>query len=82
MRAQKTSRQFAQCFAQLPNPPPYLTYPPLALSSATFHSRLKTEILKLSHPDSTNAPRHVRRHHRLQPYYSSTLSPRLDLSGF
>src|SRR6218665_1723535 len=53
-------------FAQPPNPPPNLTYPPLALSSATFHSRLKTELFKLSYPDSTPAPRHVR-HHRLQP---------------
>src|SRR6218665_4021799 len=49
-----------------PNPPPNLTYPSLALSSTTFHSRLKTELFKLSYPDSTPAPRHVRRHHRLQ----------------
>src|SRR6218665_413655 len=49
------------------NPPPNLTYPLLALSSATFHSRLKTELFKLSNPVSTPAPRHVRHHHRLQP---------------
>src|SRR6218665_496747 len=53
-------------FAHPPNPPPNLTYPPLALSSATFHSRLKTELFKLSYPDSPPAPRYVRRHHRLQ----------------
>src|SRR6218665_3900737 len=56
--------------AHPPNPPPNLTYPPLALSSAgpaTFHSRLKTELFKLSYPDSTPGPRHVRHHHRLQP---------------
>src|SRR6218665_448381 len=49
-----------------PNPPPNLTYPSLALSSTTFHSRLKTGLFKLSYPDSTPAPRHVRRHHWLQ----------------
>src|SRR6218665_1035382 len=32
------------------------TYPPLALSSATFHSRLKTELFKISYPGSTPAP--------------------------
>src|SRR6218665_1809380 len=40
------------------------TYPPLALSSATFGSRLKIEFSKLSYPESS---RHVRHHHRLQP---------------
>src|SRR6218665_614681 len=44
---------------------------PLALSSATFHSRLETELLKLSYPDSTSAPRHVRHHYRLQPYIAA-----------
>src|SRR6218665_170383 len=39
---------------------------PLALSSATFHSRLKTEFFKLSYPDSTPEPPNVRHHHRLQ----------------
>src|SRR6218665_3621910 len=49
---------------------------PLALSSATFHSRLETELFNLSYPDSTSAPRHVRNHHRLQPQRRSpTLSP-------
>src|SRR6218665_2286112 len=37
-------------------------------SSATFHLRLKTELFKLSYPDSTHAPSHVRNHHRLSPY--------------
>jgi len=37
-----------------------VTYLPLALSSATFHSRLKTELFKISYPDSTSAPPHVR----------------------
>src|SRR6218665_668669 len=36
----KDLRHFAHC----PNPALNLTYPPLALSSATFHSRLKTEL--------------------------------------
>src|SRR6218665_3520296 len=40
---------------------------PITLPSATFHSRLETELFKLSYPDSTPAPRHVRHHHRLQP---------------
>src|SRR6218665_3584477 len=31
----------------------YFIYPPLALSSATFHSRLKTELFKISYPSST-----------------------------
>src|SRR6218665_774196 len=31
-------------FADPPNPPSNLTDPPLALASATFHSRLKTEL--------------------------------------
>ena len=54
------------CYQDPPNPPPNLTNPPLAISSANFHSRLKTELLKLSYPDSAPAPRHVRHHHRLQ----------------
>src|SRR6218665_1919770 len=58
-------------------PPPNLTYPPLALSSATFYSQLKIELVKVSYPDSTPVPPHVRRHHR-----SPTLSPQLDLAGF
>jgi len=54
-------------FAHPPHPPPNLTYPPFALSPATFHSRLKTELFKMSYPDSTPASRRVRHHHRLQP---------------
>ena len=54
-------------FAHPPNPSPNLAYPPLALSSITFHSRLKTELFKRFHPDFTPAPRHVRHHNRLQP---------------
>src|SRR6218665_3150573 len=46
-------------FAHPPNRAPNFTYPPLALSSATFHSRLKTELFKISYPGSTPAPRHV-----------------------
>ena len=42
------------------------TYPPLALSSATFQSQLKTEIFKLSYPNSTPAPTHARHHHWLK----------------
>src|SRR6218665_3318324 len=51
-------------FAHLPNQPPNLPYPPLALYSATFHSRLKTEVFKLPYPDSTPTPRHVPQHHQ------------------
>src|SRR6218665_1199824 len=54
-------------FANPPNPPLNFTYPPLALSSATFHSRLKTELFKISYPGSTPAPRHICHHHLLQP---------------
>ncbi|PGH37857.1 MAG: hypothetical protein CRN43_18665, partial [Candidatus Nephrothrix sp. EaCA] len=54
-------------FANPPNPPLNFIYPPLALSSATFHSRLKTELFKISYPGSTPSPSHVRHHHRLQP---------------
>src|SRR6218665_1292690 len=54
-------------FAHPPNPPLNFTYPPLALSSATIHSRLKTELFKISYPGSTPSPSHVRHHHRLQP---------------
>ena len=35
------------------NSPINFTYPPLALSSAIFHSWLTTELFKLSYPDST-----------------------------
>src|SRR6218665_1395120 len=55
-------------FAHPPNRALNFTYPPLALSSATFHSRLKTELFKIFYPGSTSAPRHVRHHHLLQPY--------------
>src|SRR6218665_188658 len=34
-------------FAHPPNPPLNFTYPPLALSFPTFHSRLKTELFKI-----------------------------------
>src|SRR6218665_2948770 len=54
-------------FEHPPNPPLNFTYPPLALSSARFHSRLKTELFKISYPGSTPSPSHVRHHHRLQP---------------
>jgi len=56
-------------FAHPPNPPLNFTYPLLAIFSATFHSRLKTELFKISYPGSTPAPPHVhvRHHHRLQP---------------
>src|SRR6218665_1684820 len=64
-----------------PNPPLNFIYPRLALSSATFHSRLKTELFKISYPDSTPATPHVHPHHPLHPY-NPTLSPRLDLPGF
>src|SRR6218665_2719380 len=56
-------------FAHPPNRALNFTYPPLALSSATFHSRLKTELFKISYPGSTPAPRHVRHHHLLKPYH-------------
>src|SRR6218665_3384116 len=46
-------------FAHSPNRSLNFTYPPLALSSATFHSQLKTELFKISYPGSTPAPRHV-----------------------
>src|SRR6218665_3031188 len=54
-------------FAHPPNRALNFTYPPLALSSATFHSRLKTELFKISYPGSTPEPRHVRHHLLLQP---------------
>src|SRR6218665_2168245 len=62
-----------------PNPPPNLTYPSLALSSTTFHSRLKTELFKLSYPDST--PAHDTSAATTGYNCSPTLSPRLDLPG-
>src|SRR6218665_2899762 len=40
---QKDLRQFAHP----PNPSRHFTYSPLALSFATFHSRLKTELFKI-----------------------------------
>src|SRR6218665_3129062 len=61
-RTPKNRRQFVHP----PNPPLNFTYPPLALSSATYHSRLKTELFKISYSGSTPAPPHVRYHHRLQ----------------
>src|SRR6218665_1912482 len=76
---ERTPKDLRQ-FAHPPNPSPNLTYPPSALSPTTFHSRLKTELFKLSYPDyfcaTTRSPPH-----RLQPY-SPTLSPRLELPGF
>src|SRR6218665_639473 len=54
-------------FSLTRHPPLNFSSTPLALSSATFHSRLKTELFKLSYPDSAHAPRHIRHHHRLQP---------------
>ena len=41
------------------------TSPPLALSSAAFHSRLKTELFNLSYPDSNQVP--SPNHHRQPP---------------
>ena len=64
-------------FAHPLNPPLNFTYLPLALSSATFHSRLKTELFKLSYPDSTPASIII-----TDCNHSPTLSPQLDLSGF
>src|ERR1700733_4656225 len=42
------------------------TSPPLALSSAAFHSRLKTELFKFSYPESIPAPPYLH-HNRLPP---------------
>src|SRR6218665_3182895 len=56
-------------FAHPPNPPLNFTYPPLALSSRTFHSRLKRELFKISYPGSTPTPSHLRHHHKLQPQH-------------
>jgi len=50
----------------------------LALSSATFHPRLKTELFTLSYPDSTPAPLHI----TTNCNHSSTPSLQLDLPGF
>ena len=59
----KNLRQFSQ-----PDISPVdVTSRPLELSSAAFHSRLKTELFKLSYPDSTPAPSHGHSHHRLPP---------------
>src|SRR6218665_1992576 len=58
--------------AHPPNPPSNLTYPPLALSPATFHSRL---ILLLRRDTSAATPTTG---YNLSP----TLSPRLDLPVF
>src|SRR6218665_2732084 len=55
-------------FAHPPTPPLNFIYPPLALCSATFHSRLKTELFKLFYPGFTPAPPRVHHHHQLQPY--------------
>ena len=54
-------------FAHPPIPTLNFTPPPLALSSATFHSRLNTEHFELSYPVSTPATPHVLHNHRLQP---------------
>jgi hypothetical protein len=49
----------------------------LALSSATFHSRLKTELFRLSYLDSITAPPHAHHHHhRLACMISSAWPPR------
>src|SRR6218665_804679 len=45
-------------FAHPRNPPLNFTPPPLAFSFATFPSRLKTELFKLSYPHSTLTPHH------------------------
>ena len=54
-------------FAHHPISPLNSNSPPLALSSSAFHSRLKTELFKISYPDSTPAPPHDHHHHRLPP---------------
>src|SRR6218665_970386 len=46
-----------------PNLPLNFITPPLALSSVTLHSRLKTELFSLSYPDSTPMAPNVRYHH-------------------
>src|SRR6218665_3545068 len=56
-------------FAHPPNRALNFTYPPPAPSSATFHSRLKTELFKISYPGSTPVPRHVRHHHLGQTWH-------------
>ena len=67
-------------FAHPPISPLNSTSPPLALSSSAFHSRLKTELFKISYPDSTPAPHTttiITDCHR-----STMLSPRLNLPDF
>jgi len=65
-------------FAHPPNPPLNFAYPPLALYSATFHSRLNS----LSYP----IPVPLLHHHTstiiTDCNRSPMLSPRLNLSGF
>jgi len=76
-------------FAHIPNPRLNFTYPPLALSSPTFHSRLKTELFKndlkqnsLRYP----IPAPLLHHHTsaiiTNCNRSTTLFPRFDLPGF
>jgi len=65
-------------FAHPPNLPPNLTYPPVALSSAIFHSRSNSlscpiPILLLRHDTSATTTGYN---------HSPTLSPRLDLPEF
>lgn len=43
------------------------TYPLLALSYATYHWRLRTDLFKLFYSNFTPAPWHINHHHRLQP---------------
>jgi len=55
----------------LPKVPLNFASPPLTLSSATFHSRLKTELFNLSCPDSTLSPAHDHHHHRLHRIHAA-----------
>ena len=48
------------------------TTTPLAISSAIFYSRLKTKLFKLSYPDSTPAPPHVRTYCNLHGFWPDT----------
>src|SRR6188768_3043908 len=72
-------------FAHHPISPLNTTSPPLALSSSAFHSRLKTELFKISYPDSTPASPHDHHHHRLPPLHHpccllGLTSPDFDLT--
>src|SRR6218665_1276699 len=63
-KSQKTSVSLLILLTHLLTSPILHLHSPPLLSS--FYSRLKTELFKLSYPDTTPAPRHVRHHHRCQ----------------